>query len=81
MMELLKTRTQGCEEMDKRFDTWGSCIDRIDKKIEDTEEENKNNQCPAGLELQTQQPHLAVKADIFQDKKTRESKQGLEPDG
>ena len=39
--------------------------------------EHKNNQRPAGL----QQPRLAVKADAFQDKKTRESKEGFAPEG
>ena len=49
------------------------------QKFEESKEKvkNKNNQHPAGLQLQAQQSRLAVKADVFQDKKTRGGKEGI----
>ena len=41
-----------------------------------------NHQRRAGLQqLQAQQPRLAVKADILEDKKTSESREDFAPDG
>ena len=47
-------------------------LDRRDEKIEDTVKEIRNiNQRPAGLQqLKAQQPHLVVKANAFEGKKT-----------
>ena len=57
-------------------------LDRMENKIEDMEKEVQNNQRPDELkQLQAQQPRLAVKAGAFQDKKTRESKEGFAADG
>ena len=40
------------------------------------------NQRRAGLQqIQAQQPRLVVKADVLEDKKTRESREDFAPDG
>ena len=58
-------------------------LDRRGKNIEDIVLDiRNNNQRRAGLQqLQTQQPGLAVKANAFEGKKTRESRKGFAPDG
>ena len=51
-------------------------------KLDDMEEEALNtNQRHAGLQHQAQQPRLAIKADIQEDKKTRESTEDFVQDG
>ena len=67
------------DEIGNRFDRTTSCFDQKDKRFEESREsiKNKNNQRPAGLQLQAQQPRLAGKADVFQDKKIRDRKEGV----
>ena len=52
---------------------------RTAKKLDDIVKEIRNNiQRRAGLQqLQAQQPRLAVKIDVLEDKKTRESRETL----
>ena len=56
--------------------------DRMDSHIEDMKKfiNIKNNQRLAGLQLQAQQPCLAVKADVIKDKRTRVRKEDAAPD-
>ena len=62
-------------------------IDRLNMKmgnlvLDDMEEEALNtNQRHAGLQHQAHQPHLAMKADVQEDKKTRESTEDFAQDG
>ena len=61
---------------DRLFVRSGNKLDDMVKKIRNT------NQRRAGLQqLQAQQPRLAVKADVLEDKKTRESREDFVPDG
>ena len=54
----------------------------MDKRIEDINKKinNKSNQRLTRLQLQTQQPRIAVKVDVIKDKKTRICKQYATPD-
>ena len=51
-------------------------------KLDDMVKETRNtNQRRAGLQHQAQQPRLAIKADVLDDKKTRESTEDFAQDG
>ena len=63
------------EEIDKYFDKMTS----QDKRFEYMKGQNKNNQRVAGLQYQAQQLRLAAKADVQQDRKTREHKESITP--
>ena len=55
---------------------------RGDYKLDDMEKEARNtNQRRAGLQHQAQQPRLAMKADVLEDKKIRESTEDFAQDG
>ena len=61
-----------CEKR-RRLHRLGPYLDIMDHNIQDKEEDNKNNTRPTGLQLKAQQPRLALKANEFQDKKTKTS--------
>ena len=76
MMEFLRTANQKLEETKRLLVPRGNKIEDMMKEIQN------NNQRRARLyQLQTQQPRLAVKADAFEDKKSRESREDFAPDG
>ena len=65
------------EEMDNGFDRVNIRFDLQGKRFEESQEiKNYDNQRPAGLQLQAQQSRFVVKGDVFQDKKTRQYKEG-----
>ena len=75
MSELLAIITKKFEEVNMKFE-------KLDNKLEDMVKETRNtNQCRAGLQHQAQQPRLAVKAGVLEDKKTHESKQNFSQGG
>ena len=63
------------EKLDKLLVRRGNRLDDMVKEAQNT------NQCRAGLQHQAQQPRLAVKADVQQDKETRESTEYFAQDG
>ena len=63
------------EKLDKLRVRRGNKLDDIAKEIQNT------NQRRAGLQHQAQQPRLAMKADVQEDKKTRESTEDFAQDG
>ena len=65
------------DDGDNYFDKMDHSLDRMDTQIEYIEKENDNNQRFAGPKLQAQQPRLAVRAGVLQDKKTRDRKKGV----
>ena len=62
--------------MDNRFSRMTSQFDRKDKRLQETE----NNQRLAGLQHQAQQPRLATEAVVKPDTKTHERTEGTEAD-
>ena len=75
MSELLATLTKNFEEVNMKFEKLGN-------KLEDTVKGTRNtNQRRAGLQHQAQQPRLAVKVDVLEDKKTCESREDFAQDG
>ena len=75
-MDLFRTWT-------RKFEATNRLLDRIGKNPEDAQKTIlNNNQRPAGLQQpQAQQQRLAVKADAFKDKKTRESREDFARNG
>ena len=63
------------KKLNKLLVRGGSKLDDMVKEIQNT------NQRRAGLQHQDQQPRFAVKADILEDKKTRESLEDFAQDG
>ena len=83
MSELLTMITKKFEEVSPKFEELGRLLVRRGNKLDDMAKEIRNiNQHRAGLQqLQAQQPRLAVKADVLDDEKTRESREDFVPDG
>ena len=65
------------EELDKYF---YRTTNHFDQRFEDMEKDNNNNQCLAGLQHQSQQPHLAVDAEVRPGPTTRERTEGAAAD-
>ena len=63
------------EKLDKLLVRRGNKLDEMVKEARNT------NQRRAGLQHQAQQPRLAMKADVLEDKKTRESTEDFAQDG
>ena len=65
----------------KKFEEVNMKSEKLGNKLEDMVKETRNtNQRRAGLQHQTQQSRLAMKADVQEDKKTRESTKDFEQD-
>ena len=78
MIESLTVMLKKIEEINMKM---GSLLVRGDCELDDMEKEARNtNQRRAGLQHQAQQPRLA-KADVLEDKKTRESTEDFAQDG
>ena len=75
MSELLTIMLKKSEEVNMRFEELGNKLDGMVKEIRNT------NQHRAGLQHQAQQPRLAVKANVLEDKKTRKSREDFAQDG
>ena len=79
MLESLTVMLKKNEEINIKMD---NLLVRGDYKLDDMEKEARNtNQCRAGLQNQAQQPRLAMKADVLEDKKTRDSTEDFAQDG
>ena len=77
--DLLAIMTKKLEEIDLKFNMKFEMLGNI---LDDMEEEALNtNQLHAGLQHQAHQPRLAMKADVQEDKKTRESTEDFAQDG
>ena len=76
MMELFTIITKKFEEVNMKFEELHSKLDDMVKEIRNT-----NQRCAGLQQLQAQQPRLAVKADVLEDKKTRKSRGDFAPDG
>ena len=77
--DLLAIMTKKLEEIDLKFNMKFEMLGNI---LDDMEEEALNtNQRHAGLQHQAHQPRLAMKADVQEDKKTRESTEDFAQDG
>ena len=83
MMDLFTIITKKFEEVNMEFDRLDRLFVRNGNKLDNMVKEIRNtNQRRAGLQqLQTQQPRLVVKANVLEDKKTRESREDFAPDG
>ena len=79
MEDLLAIMTKKLEEfkmdLDKSFGKLGNILD------EGKEETLNTNQRHIGLQHQAHQPRLAMKADVQEDKKTREGTEDFAQDG
>ena len=75
MSELLTIMLKKSEEANKKFEELGNKLDDRVKEM------RKTNQRRAGLQHQDQQPRLAEKADVLEDKKTRENREDFTQDG
>ena len=75
MLKKFEKVNMQCEKLDKLLVRRGNKLDDIVKETRNT------NQRRAGLQHQTQQPRLAVKADTLEDKKTRKSLEDFAQDG
>ena len=65
-----------------QFEKLDKLLVRRGNKLDDMVKETRNtNQRRAGLQHQAQQPRLAMKADVLEDKKTRESTEDSAQDG
>ena len=82
-MELFTIITKRFEEVNVIFEELNRILVRSDNKLDNMVKEIRiTNQRRAGLQqLQAQQPRLAVKADVLEDDKTRESREDFAPDG
>ena len=82
MAEILRVLKRDFEEMKNRFDRMKNHFAQQNKWFEELKEgtKNQNSQRLAGLQLQAQQPRLAAKADVKQDKNTHDRKKGVAPD-
>ena len=75
MSELLTIMLNKSEELNMKFEELGNKLDGTVNEIRNT------NQRHAGLQHQAQQPRIAVKAEVLEDKKTRESREDFAQDG
>ena len=65
-----------------KFEKLDKLLVRRGNKLDDMVKETRiTNQRRPGLQHQAQQPRLAVKADVLEDKKTRESREDFVEDG
>ena len=79
MLESLTVMLKKNEEINMKMD---NLLVGGDYKLDDMEKEARNTtQRHAGLQHQAQQPRLAMKADVQEDKKTRESTEDFAQDG
>ena len=70
------------EEIKMKMEELNKLLVRSGNKLDDMVKEARNtNQRRAGLQDQAQQPRLAMKADVLEDKKTRESTEDFAQDG
>ena len=83
MMELFRTLNQKFEKVNMEFEELDRLLVRRGNKLDDMVKYIRNtNQRRAGLQqLQAQQPRLAVKTDVLDDKETSESREDFAPDG
>ena len=65
------------EQIGKHFNRMTSHFDHQDERFQESKENSNNNQRLAGLQHETHQPRLAAKADVKQDKNSRERKEGV----
>ena len=78
MVELCPVLEKDFKEINRRLDERDNYLDIMYNHIEYyLEKKNKNNQRSTGLQLQAHLLRLAVKADAFQDKNTRERKEDV----
>ena len=75
MLKKIEEIKMKMEELNKLLVTRGNKLDDMVK------EARNNNQRRAGLQDQAQQPRLTMKADVLEDKKTRESTEDFAQDG
>ena len=74
MSELLTVMLKKSEEVNMKFEELGNKFDDMMKEIRNT------NRRRAGLQHQAQQPRLAVKTDVPEDKKYRKSREEFAQD-
>ena len=74
MSEFFTVMLKKVEGINIKTEKLDKLLDRRGNKLDDRVKEARNtNQLRAGLQHQAQQPRLAMKADVLEDKKTRES--------
>ena len=82
MSEFLTIMRKKFEEVNIQFEKLDKLLVKRGNKLDDMVNETPNtNQRRAGLQHQAQQPRLAMKADVLEDKKTRESTEDFAQDG
>ena len=82
MSEFLTIMLKKFEEVNMQFEKLDKLLIRRGNKLDDKVKETRNtNQRRAGLQHQAQRPRLAMKANVLEDKKTRESTEDFAQDG
>ena len=82
MTELLTVMLKKIEEINMKMETLDKLLVRRGNKLDGMVKEARNtNQRRAGLQHQAQQSRLAMKVDVLEDKKTRESTEDFAQDG
>ena len=82
MLEFLTVMLKKREEINMKMEKLDKLLLRRGNKLDDMVKEARNtNQRRAGLQHQAQQPRLGMKADVLEDKKTRESTEDFLQDG